>query len=145
MSPDELSAKGKGGMRQLYNYVSAFHDNMSIQTPPETYRPDKVSSETVEALQQMRSAEMSAQPSQSPQGAARPAPPVMSSNPLIENKYIYTQQPPTTQLPQKYSAQPPPANQPPFNPLHNAAMRQPYHNNQYKQYYPPTAGVSQYI
>jgi hypothetical protein len=147
MSPDELSAKGKGGMRQLYNYVSAFHDNMSIQTPPETYRPDKVSSETVEALQQMRSAEMSAQPSQSPQGAAQVAPPVMSPNPLIENKYIYTQQPSVTQLPPKYSAQPPPAGQPPVNPLQNAAIRQPYHNNQYKQYYPPsqTASMSQYI
>lgn len=57
MSPDELSAKGKGGMRQMYNYVSAFHDNMNINTPPETYRPNKVSTETVEALEQLRLSE----------------------------------------------------------------------------------------
>ena len=42
MSPDELSAKGKGGMRQMYNYVSAEHSMYSIQTPIDTYRPDKV-------------------------------------------------------------------------------------------------------
>jgi hypothetical protein len=42
MTPEELSAKGKGGMRQMYNYVSAEHNSYSIQTPIDTYRPDKV-------------------------------------------------------------------------------------------------------
>ena len=72
MTPDELSAKGRGGMRQMYNYVSAFHDNMSIQTPPETYRPNKVSSESVEALEQMRNSEMN------PTNGANPAIPTNS-------------------------------------------------------------------
>jgi hypothetical protein len=74
MTPDELSAKGRGGMRQMYNYVSAFHDNMSIQTPPETYRPNKVSSESVEALEQMRNSEMN------PANGANPAIPAIPTN-----------------------------------------------------------------
>jgi len=69
MSPDELSAKGKGGMRPMHNYVSAFHDNMNITTPPETYRPNKVSAETVEALEQLRLNET--------------APPSISNNPAV--------------------------------------------------------------
>lgn len=65
MSPEELSAKGKGGMRQMYNYVSAADDNMFIQTPPDTYRPNKLSnSVTIDKLQQQRNEEMSKLPSQ---------------------------------------------------------------------------------
>lgn len=73
MTPDELSAKGRGGMRQMYNYVSAYHDNMTIQTPPETYRPNKVSSESVEALEQMRNSEMN--PPNGPNPAVPQIPP----------------------------------------------------------------------
>jgi hypothetical protein len=62
MTPEELSAKGKGGMRQMYNYVSAFTDNMSINTPPDDYRPNKVSAESVEALEQTRNNEMNRGP-----------------------------------------------------------------------------------
>jgi hypothetical protein len=55
MSPEELSAKGIGERRSLYNYVSANGNNSSIKTPPDTYRPDKISeSVTVELLQQTR-------------------------------------------------------------------------------------------
>jgi len=55
MSSDELSAKGMGGKRQLYNYVPATHDTIVINTPPDTYQPDKVSSNiTVDGLQQKR-------------------------------------------------------------------------------------------
>lgn len=55
-TPQELSAKGTGDRRSLYNYVSANGYNPSIKTPPDTYRPDKVSeSVTVESLQQTRS------------------------------------------------------------------------------------------
>jgi hypothetical protein len=55
MTPDDLSAKGKGGMRQMYNYVSASDDINLINTPPDTYRPDKVSnSVTIDTLQQKR-------------------------------------------------------------------------------------------
>jgi len=56
MSSDELSAKGKGGMRQMYNYMPASHDNTnSIPTPPDTYKPDKVASNvTIDTLEQKR-------------------------------------------------------------------------------------------
>ena len=55
MSPDELSAKGKGGMRQLYNYVPANADATLIPTPPDNYRPDKVEQGvTIDTLQQKR-------------------------------------------------------------------------------------------
>jgi hypothetical protein len=56
MSSDELSAKGKGGNRQMYNYMPATHDALSaIPTPPDTYRPDKVASNvTIDVLEQKR-------------------------------------------------------------------------------------------
>jgi hypothetical protein len=55
MTPDELSAKGKGGQRQMYNYVSAEHSNYSIQTPIDTYRPDKVGEGvSIESLEKKR-------------------------------------------------------------------------------------------
>lgn len=55
MSPDELSAKGKGSNRELYNYVSVNNDNVMIQTPPDTYRPDKLSGDiSLDTLQQSR-------------------------------------------------------------------------------------------
>ena len=56
MTSDELSAKGKGGMRQMYNYMPATHDSANaIPTPPDTYRPDKVASNiTIDVLEQKR-------------------------------------------------------------------------------------------
>jgi hypothetical protein len=55
MSPEELSAKGKGESRQLYNYISANDDIQLINTPDDTYRPDKLSnSVTIDTLQQKR-------------------------------------------------------------------------------------------
>ncbi len=55
LTPDELSAKGNGGRRQLYNYVSVNDQGMSIQTPPDTYEPDKISKDlTLNTLQQQR-------------------------------------------------------------------------------------------
>ena len=55
LTPDELSAKGNGGRRQLYNYVSANEEIISIQTPPDTYHADKIDKEiTVDKLQQQR-------------------------------------------------------------------------------------------
>jgi len=60
MSPEELSAKGKGGNRQMYNYVSAADDIKFIETPADTYRPDKLSgSVTIDTLQQKRMDEVS--------------------------------------------------------------------------------------
>jgi hypothetical protein len=57
LSAEELSSKGTGGRRQMYNYVSASHTTTggAIPTPPETYRPDKVSKDvTVESLNSQR-------------------------------------------------------------------------------------------
>ena len=55
MTPDDLSAKGKSKMRQMYNYVSAGDDIQFINTPADSYRPDKLSnSVTVDTLQQKR-------------------------------------------------------------------------------------------
>ena len=55
MSPDELSAKGSGGNRQMYNYVPAGNTINLIKTPEDTYKPDKVSNGvTIDSLQQKR-------------------------------------------------------------------------------------------
>lgn len=60
MSPDELSAKGSGNNRPLYNYVAANDDIKFINTPPDTYRPDKLdNSLTIDSLQQQRMDEIS--------------------------------------------------------------------------------------
>jgi len=50
---DSLSAKGDGGMRQLYNY-STITQNDSINTPEENYQPDKIGEVTIEKLQNER-------------------------------------------------------------------------------------------
>jgi len=63
-TPQELSAKGQGGNRQMYNYVPASQETFVIPTPPDTYKPDKLSgSVTIESLQQQRNSEV---PQQSP-------------------------------------------------------------------------------
>ena len=60
MTPDELSAKGISNRRPLHNYVSASDDIHLIPTPPDTYRPDKLSnSVTIDTLQQQRMDEVS--------------------------------------------------------------------------------------
>lgn len=67
MSPDELSAKGKGGMRQMHNYVPATHESFNIPTPPDSYRPDKIASNiTVDVLEQHRNEDIRQNPSASP-------------------------------------------------------------------------------
>jgi len=69
MTPDDLSAKSNSNTRPLYNYVSASSDSSFINTPPDTYKPDKVStSVTVDSLQQKRMDEV---------GATQPANPLM--------------------------------------------------------------------
>jgi len=59
LTPEELSAKGNGGRRQMYNYVSAHQDVVSINTPPDTYHPDKIATDvTVDVLQQKRNSDI---------------------------------------------------------------------------------------
>jgi len=57
-SKEELSAKGSGGNRPLYHYVPV-DGNVSISTPPDTYRSTKVGDDvTIDTLQQHRTEEM---------------------------------------------------------------------------------------
>ena len=50
---DELSAKGSGGLRQLYSYATIdYTDN--IETPPDDYVPDKVGEVNIKNLEQQR-------------------------------------------------------------------------------------------
>jgi hypothetical protein len=59
MTPTELSSKGRSEKRLMYNYVPATHKTIYIQTPPDTYRPDKVSQDiTIDKLQQQRNQEV---------------------------------------------------------------------------------------
>jgi len=59
LTAEELSAKGTGGRRQMYNYVPADLEVISISTPPDTYQPDKIAkSITVDVLQQKRNTEI---------------------------------------------------------------------------------------
>lgn len=53
-TPSELSSKdGNGGLRQIHNYATVdYMDN--INTPPETYTPDKIGNLSLEELQNMR-------------------------------------------------------------------------------------------
>ena len=48
-----LSAKGNGGMRQQHHYADVNFVG-SIDTPPDTYEPDKVGNISMEQLQQRR-------------------------------------------------------------------------------------------
>jgi hypothetical protein len=59
MTPEELSAKGAGGRRQMYNYVPVGQDGNFIPTPPDTYRPDKIANGvTIETLQEKRNSDV---------------------------------------------------------------------------------------
>lgn len=61
-SVEDLSAKGNGGGRNLYNYVSANGNASTIPTPPETYKSEKLSSDiTVDSIQQQRNQDMGGQ------------------------------------------------------------------------------------
>jgi len=55
LTPDELSSKGVSKNRNLYNYVSSNDEIIIINTPDESYKPDKLSNNlTVSSLQQQR-------------------------------------------------------------------------------------------
>ena len=67
LSPDDLSAKSNSTNRPLYNYVSVKNDTLFINTPPDNYKPDKVSTNvTVDTLQQKRMDELGAPGNPSP-------------------------------------------------------------------------------
>jgi hypothetical protein len=58
MTPDELSSKGRGGQRQMHNYVPATLDTYTIPTPEETYKADKIGEVSMDSLQQKRNQEV---------------------------------------------------------------------------------------
>lgn len=51
--PEELSAQGNGGMRQQHHYAG-LNSHSEIETPPDTYTPNKVGEISVENLQSKR-------------------------------------------------------------------------------------------
>ena len=55
---ESLSAKGDGGMRQLYNY-STINQEDNIATPPDNYAADTIGQISVEKLQQDRQSDIS--------------------------------------------------------------------------------------
>ena len=56
-SSDEMSAKGNGGLRQMHNYVLLNHED-KIETPPDTYEPDKVGAVDLNKIQEKRQQEI---------------------------------------------------------------------------------------
>lgn len=52
-SSDDLLAEGGGGVRQMYNYTGLEQGN-TIETPPDTYTPDKISDSSLEKMQNER-------------------------------------------------------------------------------------------
>ena len=54
---EELSAKGNGGMRQLYNYATVDSD-IRIEAPKEDYVSEKMGAVSLEDLQQKRNSEV---------------------------------------------------------------------------------------
>ena len=52
---EELGVSGEGTTRQMHNYVKAIHEPSFINTPPDTYRPDKISTDlTLDILEKKR-------------------------------------------------------------------------------------------
>ena len=51
---DEMSAKGTGGLRQTHNYVLLQNSGQIIETPPDTYTPDKVGTNSLDKIIQQR-------------------------------------------------------------------------------------------
>ena len=54
---ESLSAKGNGGMRQQHHYAT-LDGQINIDTPPDTYEPDKIGQVSMEQLQQKRNSEV---------------------------------------------------------------------------------------
>ena len=53
MTPEELLAKGNGGLRQMHSYCTN-NQNQTIATPPDDYEPDKAGAVDLGKLQMQR-------------------------------------------------------------------------------------------
>ena len=63
LNPDDLLSKSTSKNRDLRNYVSADHEMGTIPAPPETYKPNKISSDiTIEDLQKQRETDFAQKP-----------------------------------------------------------------------------------
>ena len=60
-SPEEMNAKGEGGLRQMHSFVRLNHSDR-IETPPEDYIPDKVGEVDMGKLQAQREEDIKAPP-----------------------------------------------------------------------------------
>ena len=58
--PEDLSAKGNGGMRQTWHYATLNNEN-AIETPPDTYTPDKVEDSSYKNFTETRDNEIKQQ------------------------------------------------------------------------------------
>tara|TARA_X000000368_G_scaffold170316_1_gene134373 strand:- start:603 stop:1178 length:576 start_codon:yes stop_codon:yes gene_type:complete len=59
--PDDLSAKGSAGLRQMHNYVD-LNSNMSIETPADDYKPNTIGNsneDNLENIMKSREADIS--------------------------------------------------------------------------------------
>ena len=56
-SPEEMAAKGTGGLRQMHNYVTLEQEDQ-IETPPDSWSPDKVGEVSMDTLMQQREADV---------------------------------------------------------------------------------------
>jgi hypothetical protein len=54
---DELLAQGNGGSRQMYNYAGVEYAS-SIETPPDTWTPDKVEEGAFKQMEEQRNQDM---------------------------------------------------------------------------------------
>lgn len=54
MNADDLLAKGNGGIRQMFNYMTVQDNGISIETPPDDYSPDKVNESAVQQYEMQR-------------------------------------------------------------------------------------------
>ena len=52
-SSEEMLAKGNGGERQMYNYATV-NTNSNIETPPDTWTPDKVGEDALKKMEAER-------------------------------------------------------------------------------------------
>ncbi len=64
---DEMLAKGNGGARQMYNYASLDY-NSKIETPPDTWQPDKIDDKSYKVMEEERNKDLRMQQKNRPQG-----------------------------------------------------------------------------
>ena len=160
-SPDELSAKGNGGMRQLHNYAT-INQVDKIETPPDNYSPDKVKDVSVETLQSQRERDIKIEdsPLNPTQNISPPMKQVPSTQrpdqPMYQMQQYQEFYPPMGQgqgQGQMYSQQAPlgqsyyaPPQHTQYSRLQNAQQQQQYNQQQmqYQQYQQPQQYSQQY-